>query len=346
MVVDVIGLILGLSLLVAGAHGLVGGASDLARDLGASPVLVGTAVVGVGSALPELVTAVLAARVHAAPIALGSALGATTLNLTVVLGIVGLLTAPSIEARLLRREAPATVLAAGLLAGLCQFRLGRLSGVVLLLGLVGIVLLLRRRAAEDLAALRADPPPPDPDGPVRTPPVGIEPRERRPARASSPSAHPEAPPPGGRAGQVRRRIALVAAGLFATVGGAGLVVHAVRLLATVSGIGGGALGLTAVAVGGSLPELATALAARRQHAGELVIGNVLGSSLTNCLAVTALVAIVDPGPVPARLARASLATVVAALAGVACVWTGRRLRRREGLVLLGLYGLLLWFSLL
>lgn len=332
MVLDVLGLTLGLSLLVAGAEGLVRGASGLARDLGASPVLIGTAVVGVGSALPEVVTAALAARAHAAPIALGSALGATTLNLTVVLGVVGLLAAPSVEARLLRREAPATVLAAALLAGLCQFPLGRVSGLILLLGLVGIVLLLRRRAAEDLAALRAGPGLRLPGAPGAIP-AGVGPAD--PAR-----------PAGAPDGRMRRQSALVAAGLVATVGGAALVVHAVRIVATASGVGTGALGLTAVALGGSLPELATALSARRQHAGELLIGNVFGSSLTNCLAVAALVALVDPGPVPARLARASLATVVAALAGVGFVWTGRRLRRREGLALLGLYGLLLWFSLL
>lgn len=345
MVLDLLGLAVGLCLLVAGAEGLVRGASGLARDLGASPVLIGTAVVGVGSALPEVVTAALAARAHAAPIALGSALGATTLNLTVVLGVVGLLTAPSVEARLLRREAPATVLAAALLAGLCQFPLGRVSGLILLLGLVGIILLLRRRAAEDLAALRAGPGLPLPDAP--TTPAVVGPGDPTgPSDVGSTPSRLESPRSGAPDGRTRRRSALVAAGLVATVGGAALVVHTVRLVAAASGVGAGALGLTAVAVGGSLPELATALAARRQHAGELLIGNVFGSSLTNCLAVTALVALVDPGPVPARLARASLATVVAALAGVGFVWTGRRLRRREGLALLGLYGLLLWFSLL
>lgn len=314
-------LLVGIAVLAGAAELLVRGASQLAETTGASPVLIGTAVVGVGSALPELASALLASLRHVPVVATGSVVGATTMNLTLVIGITGLLASPSVEFRLLRREVPATLGAAILFGGLLQLGLRRVEGVVLLVALIGASALVVWRAREDLAELRTA-------IPEHTRAGGAAARSDRATRARSVA------------------LAQLAVGLAGTIGAADAVITGALRLAALTGMAKGTVGLTLVALGGALPELAAGIAASRRGEGSLLLGNVLGSSLTNCLGVGAVVALVAPGSVPVSVSGVpTLVMSLAALATTAAVLTGARLRRIEGAGLVALYFVTLPFAL-
>lgn len=296
----------GLGLLAWAADEFVVGAARVAALLRVSPVVIGAVVVGFGTSAPELLVSGLAASQGDAALGVGNVLGSNIANLTLVLGVASLVAVMHTSSGVLRREIPMALGASVLFALLVQDGLGLVDGLVLALVLVVVLVALVRdaRVTADRELV----------GEVREY-VGDE-------RGSS-----------------RVELLRTAAGLAGTLLGAQLLVWGAVELAAEVGLGEGFVGLTLVAVGTSLPELVTAVQAARKREDELIVGNLLGSTIFNSLAVGAVLGFVGAGSLDDRafVRTASVVMVSAVVLGAAFLVTRRRVERWEGVALLAAY---------
>ena len=297
MVLDVVLLVGGLVVLSVAADRFVDGAARLALALRVAPIVVGAIVIGAGTSAPELLVTVLAAVEGAGGIALGNLVGSNIANLGLVLGVAALLT-PLVAARgTLRREVPLSLAAVLVFAVVAaDGDIGVPGGVLLLtLGVAaGVLIVLFARADQRAAAVA----------------------------------------PAGRRASRWRPALLALAGLVGTLAGAQALVSGASGVARGLGVSEAVIGLTVVAVGTSLPELVTAVAAARRGEADLVIGNVLGSNLFNSLPIAGVAGLVGAAE-PGAAFGVSVVTMglLAAFVTVFLV-TGRRLARGEGALLL------------
>lgn len=300
MTLDVVMLLGGLVILAFAADRFVVAAARLSRLWGVSPVLVGALIVGMGTSSPELLVSVLAAVDGDANLAIGNAVGSNVSNVTLVIGVTALVAPLSGSARVLKREGIAMLLAVVALTVLIyDLTLTRNEGLGLIAAMLVAAVFIVRWARQD-----AD--------------IGV---------ASLEQDAPE---------QINRgkEAALGILSLLATLAGAELLVKGGSSLASAMGVGSAFIGMTVVAVGTSLPELATSIAGVRRNEDDLVVGNVLGSNLFNALAVAGAAAAISPGVVEPRFRAGAIAMVVcAALAGW-FAFTGRKVVRWEGMLLL------------
>jgi len=296
---------LGLVLLTVSADRLVLSAARLARIWGMSAVLIGALVIGMGTSAPELLVSTLAAARGEPDLAIGNIIGSNVANLSLVLGVSVLLLPVAGHLHTIKREG--VLMAAAVLTFSIFAWGGAISGsqaAVLLIGIVVAAVLLVRWSHQDIA-----------EGIVKL------------------DVNELAPPGQGMA--IELLVGLIS--LAATLVGADLLVRGARTVAMELGLSEGFIGLSLVAIGTSLPELATGIAAARRRENALVIGNVLGSNLFNSLGVAGSAALVGGSafgtdfriPIVFML-------VIALLAGIFTA-TGNRLGRREGALLLAAY---------
>ena len=248
----------GLALLVLGADRFVSGAAGVARALGVSPLIIGLIVVGIATSMPEVFVGGVAAWEGKTHIAIGNALGSNIANIGLVLGTTALFAPLVVRSQTLRREF-LLMLAAMLvaLALMLDLRLSRLDGL-LLLGALGLML------------------------------VWIVQQARQDAAVAQDEADPEQPP------VLTKSIILLLLGLLVLLGGAELLVRGAVYIARAFGVGDLVIGLTIVAVGTSLPELAASLASVAKQEMDIAIGNIIGSNMFNMLMVLGIPCIIHP----------------------------------------------------
>ncbi len=309
------GAIVGFAALVWGADRFVLGSASGARHIGIPPRIVGLTVMAVGTSAPEMLVSGLAAGAGAGGMALGNALGSNITNLGLVLGATALVTPVVVQRRAFARDFPmlfGAVMIGALL--LWDGELSRLDGVLLL---VGLLVSLGWMVVEGV-------------------------KQTRIARQSL--VPPEAPNlPMGRS------MFLLAAGLVTLLVGARLVVVCATAGAHHLGVSELVIGLTVVALGTSLPELASSVMCAVRGEEEMALGTVLGSNLFNLLAVMCLPGLIAPGPVDAQVmgrdyAVMAFLTVVPFVLALQKRSTGpRRVARWHGFLLLSTYvGYLVW----
>ncbi len=311
MLLPALGIVLGLALLTVAADQFVVGATRIAARLRVSTVVIGAVIIGFGTSAPELVVSVLAGLQGSLDLAVGNIVGSNVANLTLVLGIAALIAPVIVSSPVLRREAPLSlglVLLLGLL--LQSGTLTRLDGALLFGGLIialSITLWSARRSS-GLAALPT---------------------------ADAVEGFLEA---GGRLSLPREATRTVV-GLLGTLGAAQLLVVSASTVARELGLSEAFIGLTVVAIGTSLPELATAVQAARRQETDLLIGNLLGSNLFNSGAVAAAAAFAGAGQTLGPSITGVGTVLMVGVAALATVFmaTGRRVHRLEALVLLALY---------
>jgi cation:H+ antiporter len=301
--------LLGLVLLVAGGEFLVSGSVRVARRLGLSELFIGLVLVGFGTSSPELVASLQASLSGAPGIALGNVVGSNIANLLFILGVTAMICPIEVSRRAIRQDAivlgafTTMFVAAGFL-----LPLSRLVGLVLvvLLGFyVGYSIWLDRASS----------------------------RPVDPVMAAS-----------GSGSKLFRTdglvLPLVAAlgGLALLVAGGAMLVSAATEAARSSGISETVIGLTIVAVGTSLPELAASVIAALRKRPEVAIGNVIGSNIYNMLGIGGVVGLAAPAPFPQDIAWLyNPIMLLATLLAIALLATGRTLVRAEGLFLVGLF---------
>ena len=299
-----------LALLCAGAEGLVRGSASLARRLGLSSLVVGLTVVAFGTSAPELVVSLRATFVGSGDIAVANVVGSNCFNIGVILGVAALVRPLSIRFKLVQVDTPIMIgVSVALLAIAADHRIGRLEGAALLLGIVAFTVAtvwIARRAA--------------------TRAVTAEFAEAAPAVLKSPALD----------------VAFILGGLALLVAGANLLVQHAIAVARMLDVSEAVIGLTIVAAGTSMPELATSVIAALRREPDIAVGNVVGSNIFNILGILGCSAVVRPLELPgvSRLDFGAMAAFAVVL--MPMLWTGRRLRRAEGAALLAGYAAYLW----
>lgn len=293
----------GLVLLTVGADLLVKGAASLAREIGLSPLVIGLTVVSIGTSLPELMVSVDAALQGNEDLSIGNVVGSNISNIALILGLSALVHPLRVEAQVVRVDGPILVGVSILLAGLVQDGgLGTLDGLLLFVGVIAYVVYNVWAASAEPETVREE------------------------FEQGIPGSH-----------GLWRDLAFLVLGLGALIGGARFLVDGAVHIARALGTPQIVIGLTVVAVGTSLPELATSVFAAQRGQGDIAIGNAVGSSIFNILGILGLTAITT------SITTASLTAVeLVVMIGVAglvlpLLRSGFILSRREGGLLLLVY---------
>jgi cation:H+ antiporter len=315
MLYSTLAVITGLVLLVWSADRFVDGAAATAHHFSMPPLLVGMLIVGFGTSAPELVVSVLASTQGNPGLALGNAWGSNILNMSLILGVTALITPIGVRSIILRKELP-LLMAVTALSGflVSDGLLSRRDAILLLAVFAGLVvwsIVAARGKGRDTLAVET-------------------------ATELQAGAMP-----------LNRALGWLVVGLLVLVGSSRLLVWGAVDIAQTLGVSDVIIGLTVVAIGTSLPELASCVAAARKGEDDIALGNVLGSSLFNTLAVVGLAGAISPMDIDPGLLTRDL-PVMAGLTVVLFVfgWGFRgpgRINRYEGSVLLAIYvGYTVW----
>jgi cation:H+ antiporter len=302
-------LAIGLVLLLGGGEALVRGSVAVAVRSGLSPLVIGLTLVGFGTSAPELVACIQAALAGAPGIAVGNIVGSNIANILLILGVAAVIMPVVTTKQAFQRDGTvligaSVVLLAAILGGFIGRWIG-LAFLLLLAGYLGYTYVTERKTPDARGQVYAD--------------------------EVSEVALPN----------VSLTVALLLAfgGIAAVVFGAELLVDAAIVVARDFGISEAVIGLTLVAVGTSLPELATAVVAAFRNHGDVAFGNIVGSNIFNALGITGATALVAPIAVPDEIMRLDVWVMMAtAVLLVVFAVTGWRVSRREGAVCLIAYG--------
>jgi len=315
MVGDVFLLVGGIGVLYFGAEWLVRGSARLAASLGVSPIVVGLTIVSFGTSAPELVVCTVASLGGNSELAIGNVMGSNMANIGLILGLTALLKPLDVQARVVWREVPLMLLVTASLYPLAwDGMLGRGDGVLLLFALAAYLIFVFQ-SVEDEA-----------------PEILGEYEDFMKASAK------------GAAGVTIKDVGLVLAGsMFLVAGGYAIVEGAVNVASSL-GISQTVIGLTVVAVGTSLPELATSVVACIRQEADIAVGNVIGSNIFNIAAILGTASVLEPMAVnPPVLARELPAVLVLSVLLFPLLRSGWRIQRWEGALLLaGYIGLGAW----
>lgn len=311
MLIDLLIFVVGLVILYLGAEWLVRGAASLALEYGIRPLVVGLTVVALGTSMPEFVLNFFAVLSNEDSLALGNIVGSNICNIALILGTSAVVLPLTVAPRTLKREYLIMLLVTGVfyLVAL-DGTISQADGLLLVGGLIaflGYLLLDSRR--------RSQPP--------------IAPSEDI----------PQAP--------AWKKALLLVGGMAFLAGGAHLMVTSAQSIAEQMGVDPVVVGLTVLAVGTSLPELAASLVSAIKQEADLSIGNVLGSNMLNVLFVVGLVSLIKPLAVePAAIQIHFPVMIGFSLLLLPLAWTGYRITRLEGGVLLtGFVGYLVYLVL-
>lgn len=255
--IDIGQLVIGLVLLYFGAEWLVGGAAGLASSFGIRPLIVGLTIVAYGTSSPELVVGIGAGLRDQGAIALGNVIGSNIANLGLILAVAALIKAPHVDKQIVFREVPVLFVATALVPLLLlDGEVSAIEAVGLLAFAVGytawMVITSKRGGAAEAAEVADD----------ATAAAGLEPQRGR-----------------------RTLGFMTLAGLAMLIGGGHLLVSGAVGIAKVAGLSDQVIGLTIIAIGTSLPELATSVIAALRGHGDIAVGNVIGSNIFNVLLI-------------------------------------------------------------
>lgn len=300
-------LIVGLVLLSGGADYLIRGAVAIAARLNISPLVVGLTIVALGTSLPELVVCVRAAASGAAGIAVGNVVGSNIANILLILGAGALMCPIAANRNHFLRDSALMIGSTVLFIGMAfTGSFATMSGVIMIFLLFAFLVFSyvqgKKHGMDDLGLIDID------------------------------EVTPEAVIP------VTRATIWVIGGLVGVAIGAELLVDGATTIARSLGVGEEVIGLTMVAIGTSLPELATVVAAAAKKHTDIIVGNVMGSNIFNILGVMGVTATVAEVPVGAQILAFDVwVMAAAAILLVPLMLTGKTLSRREGVACLVLY---------
>lgn len=305
-------IIIGAVLLYLGAEGLVRGSASLATRLGVSPLIAGLTIVAFGTSAPELSVSLSSALGGHADIALGNVIGSNIFNIAVILGIAALIQPLRIHLSVIRRDIPVMIAASAIAFGLILYgSFSRVAGVGLLLGL-GLYLVFAIRSGKSLANNTGE-------TAIDVPPLLSK-------------------------SWLIDSVVLVA-GLGILLVGSRLFIEGATTLAKSLGVSDAVIGLTVVAAGTSLPELATSVVAAVRRQSDIAIGNVVGSNIFNVFCILGVTASVSPVNASGIGLRDGIVMLFLSLILLPFALTDRKISRVEGAVLISVYAVylfLLW----
>lgn len=314
MLLAIAGLITGLVLLVYGADRFVIGAGSTARNLGVSPLIIGLTIVGFATSAPEILVGSVAAWQGRTEMAIGNAIGSNITNIALVLGATVAIMPVTVNSRALRREYyfMFSVIVLALLVLLDQY-LSRLDAGLLLLTMVVITWLI----------------------------IVVSRRSRQPDLLISEIQRALDTPLGAK-----QSAGLLALGIILLLGGAEVLVRSAVVIAKHFGLSDLVIGLTIIAVGTSLPELAASIMSVIKKEAELAIGNIIGSNMYNMLAVLGIPALIQPTAFEQVVLLRDYPVMLALtllMGAMVFIFGAGRFTRLEGLFLLGCFGAYQYF---
>ncbi len=304
----VLGLVIGVGCLVAGAELLVKGAAAIATRLGVQPVVIGLTVVAFGTSAPELAVSVGSGLSGNADVAFGNVAGSNIVNILLILGTSAVVGGLAVSQRIVRIDVP-LLIGVSIVALLMSLdnRIGRIDGVILFSGVITYTWWLIRASRRETAD------------------IALEYEEAIDAVEGSVAERP-----------IVTQVALVIGGLVVLVIGSQLLVNSATDIAASLGVSDLVIGLTVVAIGTSLPELATSIMAALRGQRDIAVGNVVGSCLFNLMCVLGLTGVVSPDGVSVGDASLQLdfpVMIAASIVLLPIFWNGFQIKRWEGIVL-------------
>ncbi|MGI1946438.1 calcium/sodium antiporter [Shewanella glacialipiscicola] len=285
----------GFIILTLGAEALVSGASSIALRLGITPLIIGLTIVAFGTSAPELAVSVKSALAGNSGIALGNVIGSNIANIGLILAITALIRPIQVQSQVVKRDIPLMILASMLFWGLLlDGELSLIDGVVLLSLLIGYLAF---------------------------------------SYISSKNSNEEEEIEAGPNNPLLSALFIVV-GISMLVGGGILFVNGAVDLAKTFGVSEVIIGLTIVAIGTSMPELVTSVIAALKGQSDIAIGNIVGSNIFNILGILGITAIVQPVSSLGFQPIDFIVMLAFAVIILPFAWTGLRIGRREGTVLL------------
>ena len=310
MLTHVVFFVLGLGALVLGAEALVRGAAKIALSLGISPLVVGLTIVAMGTSSPEVAVSVGAALNGNTDIAVGNVVGSNIFNVLFILGLSAVITPLVVHSQIIRQEVPIMIGASLILAVLIVGgELSRMESALLLALLVAYVVFLVRQSRAETTEIRDEYA------------AGV-------------------PGKGEWDSHWAVQVLLIVAGLALLVLGSDWLVDAAVAFARALGVSDLVIGLTIIAAGTSMPEVATSVMAAIRGERDIAVGNVIGSNTFNilgCLGISGVVSSSGLAIAPAVLNFDVWVMIAVAIASLPVFLLGRRIGRRRGLLFLGYY---------
>jgi cation:H+ antiporter len=308
--------IAGCALLIVGAEMLVTHASVLALAFGISPLIIGLTIVAYGTSAPELVVSLQASHSGLGDLAVGNLVGSNIANILLILGVSAIVTPLVVSKQIIRLEVPLLIgISIATLLMSWNGRIGRIEGGILLVGAILYTgFIIQQSRQDDTPASLED---------SGTPAVNIPPV---PPRLTIP--------------QLLVRLGWMGISFAMLVAGSRALVYSASSVARAMGVSELIIGLTVVAVGTSLPELATSVMASLKGEKDIAIGNVMGSNIFNLLFVMGACSLLAPDGLPVALPALRFDMPVMVAVAIACLpifFTGGVVDRWEGLLFLGYY---------
>jgi cation:H+ antiporter len=311
--------VVGLGLLILGAEALVRGASKLAAAAGISPLVIGLTIVAFGTSSPEMAVSVSSALQGQADVAVGNVVGSNIFNVLFILGIAALIAPLVVSKQLIRLDVPLMVIVSivAMVFG-TDGSISRIEGIVLFAGIITYTIFLiqqSRRENHIKSAAKA---------------AAAKPDDFDQEYSDKPKSSLD----------YLKNIAFIIIGLGLLVQGSRWLVDGAIAIARTLGVDDVVIGLTIVAAGTSLPEVAASVIASIKGERDIAVGNVVGSNIFNILSVMGLSAIVAPNGLPVAPSIENFDMPIMIAVAFACVpifFTGWTIARWEGAVFLGYY---------
>ena len=305
MLYDILAIIAGFFLLIWSADKLIAGAATVAKYLGIPPLVVGITIVGFGTSAPEIMVASIASLDGSPSLAIGNAIGSNIANITLVLGIAALISPLDVHSRIIKKELPLLMVATLLAVSfMLDNHLGRIDGIILCSLLVALMWWITRQALQS--------------------------RGEDQLQNEYVQETPETMP-------ISHAYFWLFIGLVLLTVSSKLLVFGAVNIATVFGLSELIIGLTIIAIGTSLPELAASIAGALKGEHDLAIGNVVGSNLFNTLIVLGIPGIIAPSTLDSGLMNRDIYVLLGLTAMLFIMAYGfrsaGRINRFEGLVL-------------
>ncbi len=304
--IDILMILGGLVLLFFGGEGLIKGSVSIARNFGLSKLLVSAVVVGFGTSMPEMTVSVGAALKGASDIAIGNVVGSNIANILLIVGIAAIMCPIFVAGAAVKRDTFVMLAASVALCGIALTgMISPLAGVVMFAALIGYIAYAysqdKKGGAETVQHIEED-------------------IEGEPQLSSLKAS------------------VFALGGLALLIGGAYILVEGAVSIARGFGISEAVIGLTIVAVGTSLPELATAIVAGMRKHSDVIIGNILGSNIFNILSILGVTAMISPIPIGEQIAGSDVWIMLGVAAFLSVyLLRGATIGRISGLVMLCAY---------
>jgi cation:H+ antiporter len=292
---------LSLILLFLGAGGLVRGSSSLALKAGISPLVVGLTVVAMGTSSPELVVALQAGLAGQGNIVVGNVVGSNIFNIAAILGLTALICPIAVHRQVIKADAPVMLATALLLLALLSDQhISRLEGSLMAIGVIVYTATL----------------------------IWMARREKSPELEGV---------PGSTSTHWAKDLLFLGGGLAILVLGSSLLVEHAVILARQWHVSEAVIGLTIVAAGTSLPELATSVVAALRGQADMAVGNIIGSNIFNVLCIAGVTGAVAPFSAENVTSLDYAVMIGFSALLIPILWTGHKIQRSEGTILLGGY---------